>query len=290
MTDNYENAVPVFRLKTSYGSNTVTTKIIGVTGNEQDLKSERMEFETDTKSINELGKNALFIEKYKGYTIKAQAYISNIGGTYLVTQPKLPIMYMSILYERKFLSGCIFSIFVFFEISDESKKELTDPQKYINHPITGKFSIEIIRDDNFNDLLNTKFKEHLEEKIMACYSDRFMEIQNNNINNNTEMTNLMEEIQNKSLEEFNTYTKLLDTVYLEHFTNKTKLIKYMTNFAKNEKILELVRFGIDQREEERKTKNDVELFEKPKRCINLRDIKNNPEILDEMMNYMECDF
>jgi hypothetical protein len=281
MTDNYDNAVPVFQLKTTYGSNSVKTKIIGVTGNEEDIRSKKMEFQTDDVSINKFGKNVLYIDSYKGYNIKAQAYISNIGGTYLVTQPKWPVMYMSLLYERKFVSGCIFSIFVFFEMSEESKKELSDLKKYVNNNIYGKFSIEIIRDDKFDDLLNNNFKEKLEEKIMASYSDKFTELSNNDP---SKLESLMEEIQNKITEELNTYKQLLDTVYLEFFTNKTKIIKYMTNLCKNKKILELIRFGINEREEERRTKNDVELFEMPQKYINLRDIKNNPELLEKILD------
>jgi hypothetical protein len=64
----------------------------------------------------------------------------NIVDTYLMSNKKLPVLYISVVYEKPLVRDVLFTIFLYFTITDDIKKE----DELINTNINGNFSVEMI--------------------------------------------------------------------------------------------------------------------------------------------------
>jgi len=64
----------------------------------------------------------------------------NIVDKYLLTNKKLPVLYVSVVYEKPLVRDVLFTIFLYFTITDNIKNE----NELINKEINGSFSVEMI--------------------------------------------------------------------------------------------------------------------------------------------------
>lgn len=65
---------------------------------------------------------------------------------FVATQRKLPLLYASIFYERKFVTGYLFSIYVYFEIKSNTS-QIKSLDSLLKTELEGKYTIEIVMDE-----------------------------------------------------------------------------------------------------------------------------------------------
>ena len=68
----------------------------------------------------------------------------NIIDKYLSSNKKLPILYITVVYEKPLVRDVLFTIFLYFTITDDVKNE----NELINAELNGTFSIEMIMNNS----------------------------------------------------------------------------------------------------------------------------------------------
>ena len=80
--------------------------------------------------------------------VKAEVYKCNITHVFLISSKKLPMLYISVIYERPLRRVLLFKVYVCFDIESEIKAD----KDLINKPLDGKFSLEISIDSQRKDI------------------------------------------------------------------------------------------------------------------------------------------
>jgi len=275
----YENVEPIFRVKTQYQSNTVNLVLQGSVKHEEEYGDTQMEFETDKFSKDNFGDNVLYICDMNEYKIVSKMYVCNIGGGYLLKNDKLPVFYLSIMYERKFCTGFICSIFVFFTIDEETKKTLTEPKKYLQKPLNGKFTIEIIFEEC--DEYIKKFTKFTKENMETSMLSKMV---------STDASNISQKIKDEVDGKITTYLKFIDPVTLVQYPHKNIIIsKYMKTLCKNPDFIDMLKYTVKMRDHERRATATGCEYKLPKRIFNNKELKGNPNKIDEMLNNADLD-
>ena len=80
--------------------------------------------------------------------VKAEVYKCNVTHVFLTSSKKLPMMYISVIYERPLRRVLLFRVYLCFTIESEIKavKDL------INNPLNGKFTLEISIDNQRKEI------------------------------------------------------------------------------------------------------------------------------------------
>lgn len=276
-------ALPVFRAKCKYGENYVNIDVIGSVLENTQLPDQVMDIETSKEMENLYGKNIYHIMDCDGYTVVGKMFYSNISVSQLLNNINLPIFYMTIMYEKKFITGFLPNIYLYFVIDESTLKEISgNPKNYLNRQLTGHFKLQVIPDDDY--------MENFVEYIRPITEEKIMEQNLGELDPDISVENLPEEfyiniqkLTNKKLAE---YENLLNVHEFSAYTKKEKIIKdYIKPLCSNELFRDILKAGIRIREIERQ-KNSVEsyVFKQPKRVFNLRELKDNPDKVDELLN------
>jgi hypothetical protein len=276
VTEQNKNSVPVFRLK-PMSDERVTCKYIGYVENADKLTDQPIEFDEVNKATG--SKTIIGLGKCGDYLVYGKASICNISGGYLIKNKKLPVYYMIVLYNKKFVSGGLFSIFLYFTIDDTTMDTLTEPNKYVNRVLTGKYTMELVTDEGFLGELIEKRTPLIEQELMEKYVDEFTD-------NESDNDRLMEKIRNEVNEKLDQYRKLFEPIEIKT-TNLKSIIKKMRELIISDIYKDLIVEGLRCREEERKDKNCPDMDYKPpdtKKVINLKELKANPEKIDDIIN------
>lgn len=276
MSKQYENTEPVFRLKPVYQNNVCEVKLVGYMDPTQKLGDEVIEIDT-TENVQELhGKYVDFISKIDGYDVTACIYKNNILGNYLLKNDFLPVYSISIAYKKTLVDGYLFDIFIGFQLNEESKKLLKDPRKCHNARLYGEFKLKLYCDDevsqNFDKVLDLVEKNIVKEpqileKINTMTEEEFSKF-------------LFDELEKRK-----TFLKeLLDGRVLEPLTSVNKTTTFLRNIYKNNDITPFIKVALDIRQEERRKKyNATDKYEIPQKVLNIKDIEQNPDMLDSYL-------
>lgn len=269
-----EELIPVFKLK-QLDNTSVMCRYIGTIEKSQELYDEQMELSDQ----NGVPKSVIYdMGNYNNYNIICIGKICNIVGNYLAKHKKLPIYYLSMLYEKTFIKGFLFSIFLSFTIDNTTMKVLTSLNKYVNKPLTGKYTLELIADDDFLDKFITYKRNKLESDVMGKYIDQFESADDDDKNK------LMEKIDTEINDILNTYKKLFEPIDVTVVSKKIILEK-MKQMYMNPLISELIYFLLDLRNRERIEKSCPDAnYEIPKKIINLKELSENMDTLDEKLD------
>lgn len=274
----YENLIPVFTLKPLFFSTSshATVKYIGNIDQNQNIMDDILEIETDKETRERYGENMIFLGNYNEYTITAQFFKCNIPGGYLIQHRKIPVYYMTIQYSRKFCTGYIFTVLLYFTFDDQTIRELSEPKKYINRTISGTYSIELRADEGFFDEFIQIMKPNIENQLFEKYCDQFDESELSELSelNVMLMEKISEEVENQIVE----YRNMFEPIMITNSLNKKNIIDMMKNVCHHKLFPDLIRVGLFLREKERHdTKCPDQEFSPPKNVINLRDVQKNPE-------------
>ena len=261
------NNVPIFRLK-SMGSDRVICKHIGNVEQKDEIIDEPLDLNNNILNIGIVGQ----------YEIYAKACLCNIVGNYLINNIKYPIYYMTLLYSKKFVTGYLFTIFLYFTIDDITIKELTTPNKYINRLMTGKYTMEFVADDDFLSKFLEKMKPEIENYFMERYVEQF------ELSDEEGKARIMETVINDVNNKLNEYRNIFEPEVVTNI-NKNKVIEKMQNIYNNKNMKDLILFGLNIREKERIEKSCPDQdYTMPKKIINLKELKENPDIMEEKID------
>jgi hypothetical protein len=283
MKEDYDKRVPIFRVKCNYGSNNVKLNVLGSVIEGTKITDQLMEFETSKEMEKILGKNIYHICDYDGYTIVGKMFNCNIGASYLINNKKLPIFYMATMYEKKFITGFIPNIYLYFVIDDKTMEEINNtPKNYINRFLSGHYILEIIPDEDFMEKFTEYIKPIIEDKL-------FVE-ELSQIKTDFDIENLdkefYENIKIKTAKKIEEYNNLLKPHIFGSYTAPKKIINdYIKPICNSELFKDMLKAGLKIREKERQ-KQSIETynFKPPKRVFNLEELKKNPDQIDILLN------
>jgi hypothetical protein len=260
--DQYANLTPIFKLQPQ--SNTrVKCRHVGY---QEDLNKLSDDIIGDDINIASVGK----------YGIVGKYCECNVIGNYLVQNTTLPVFYASILYSKTFVTGCMFNITLFFTISDEAKKKLDNPKKYVGAFINGTYTLEISVPQTVNFL--EKINQFVKDDIFLKYVGEF---------GKTEMIEEQIKVMEKVSEELNNkmklYAEFLNAVIIDKIPTRNIVHKKISEICKNPLFRELLQYGLSLREKERIEERCPDIsYEPPTNVISLKEIGENEGKLDEI--------
>jgi hypothetical protein len=284
--EQYKNVIPVFRVNPTYGTNEAKIKLKGTVFVGTKFGDEPMEFETDAISKDKFGDNILYIHNTNGYMIAGRLFYCNIIGSYLLQNDKFPVFYMSVMYEKKFVTGFMFSIYVYFKANKETMDLMTTPQKFLTSDLAGEYIIEVDADEDFLKKLHSYAKPVLEEKFMNDAATTYDE----NCSD-AEMNRIIQHVMDKVDARLKEYDDILKPITLAKYPNKNVIInKYIKNICKNEVFLEMVEYGVKMRDDERRGDSNTNYsYSMPKRVFDFDELRHNPDKVDELLNNQDLD-
>jgi hypothetical protein len=273
----YENMTPVFQLKPL--SNTkIKCNQLGLCGLEEGkICDDILEIETTPEMRANIGANTILFGVLNGYSILGKYCVCNITGNHLVRNNKLPVYYLSVMYHKRFVTGCLFNVYLYFTINDESKRMLDTPAKYIKAMIGGTYSIEVEPvDENFIEKIEPMIKDSIFTKFMKDFN----ECENDDEKQESIMKQISQELKTKT-DAFNDFFK---PITFNVFPSKKVVFEKMKELCDKPIIKELSIYGLCLREKERiEEKCPDQSFEMPTNVINLKEIKANPNKLDDIL-------
>jgi len=277
--EKYNNVIPVFHLKPK-SSNRVQCNLSQYVKSEDNIFDDELTIETANKN-----KNTLLVTIMNKYAIVAKFCACNISGDYLLKNTKIPIYYLTILYEKQFVSGCLFNIFLFFNIDNETKETLTEPKKYFKAFMNGYFSVKIVPTD---DDYSKNMKELIENKVMGKYANEFVEDYDDcdgcdSDNSNSELLKKVEGEINLEMEK---YLSLLSERNFEEdiFPSQKKVFDEFKKITEKDLFTHLIAMGLTIRENARVKEKCPDIsYEIPKNVINFKKICENPGNIKELL-------
>jgi hypothetical protein len=217
-------------------------------------KQDELQDEPLVLNINDTNKtNVLLQSSYKSYTLTAEAYICNIPHPYIASTVKYPVYYLSFIYFKQFIKGRLFSIYIYFDITKESKDLLIkNPRNLISSRIQGNYYYTITLDEGLsNKFLNHKLNE-IETNVLH------QNLTNADTLNKQELFDQMAQTINS---QFKAYEEMFkDKPINQENINFNYIINLMTDLAKMPIINELIVFIMNIREEERKQKYNTDIY------------------------------
>jgi hypothetical protein len=217
----------------------------------------------------------LKINPINSYSLIGKFCACNIIGNYLVQHTKLPVFYLSVLYTKRFVTGCLFNITLNFEINEEYKEKLDNPKKYVNNTIDGKYTIEISvpEENNFVD----KIKQFVKDSIFPVYVKEF-----SSVSTLEEQNKVLDKIDADTEAKIEVYRKFLEVKKVDRLPNKAYVYNLMKGLCEDPIFRELMIHGMALREKERAEEKSPDMsFEPPKNVINLRDLGKDMTQLDK---------
>jgi len=280
--------LPVFCLKPQPGNNRVLCKHIGNIDNCEKLCDIPLDIETSDELCSQIGKNTLLLASVPNYLIVGKLCSCNIIGNYLIKNDKLPVYYLSAIYSKKFVTGCLFNLFLYFTISNDTKQELTHPNKYINRSMEGSYTLELVPLDDISkeekpqDLKNSNFLNKIKKYLEI---DTFKKnLGDFEILGEEEQVKFVENMTNEINNKMEQYKELLQPINFTTYPKKETVIEEMKKIYSNKLFEELVIYSLKIREFERIEEKCPDIsYDIPKNIINLKEIHKQPDKLDELL-------
>jgi hypothetical protein len=277
--DELKDIIPVFHLKpktTSRVENILTLYI----KKDSQLHDDQLEIETTPEMKEKIGENTLLLGTVNSYVMIGKYCACNIPGSYLLENNRIPIYYLSIIYNRQFITGCLFNIFLYFDIDEDTKKRLDTPQKYYKALMNGKFVVKFVPLDD--DFLG-KIRPFIEREYMIKYNDALEKCVSEE-----EKTKMMEKIIDVIDNEMNEFTKILKEKSFEHkVPTQKEVYKVLNSYCDLPAFKKMVNYGLLMREkerlEDRYPDGTEDIYKIPENIIKLSDIKKDPSKLSQIM-------
>jgi hypothetical protein len=270
---------PVFRFKVER-LGVVKCKQIGYVENKDKLCDETIELETPTGGVE--------IDGHGKYEIIGRACICNVPGSYLLKNKKYPLYYVNLLYATQLVSGYLFNYFVYFQVDEETSKKLLLPRNYIGRELRGIMTLELVADDGFVTFAIKKKRPQIEKEIMEKYMEEFDNM------SNEDKCNLEVKINLEVEQKLDFYRNYFEPVTLTEESNgyysRKKLLNKIVDIYKSENFQELIDLCLQFREHERRDKMGSDKpFKLPKKVINLKEFKDDPNKIDDYINNLSSD-
>jgi hypothetical protein len=266
----------VYRFNPIRNTNEVRLKYLGNSYTDESLlKNEAIEFESDFDTVKKIGKNTFYFGKHMDYEVKGKIYLCNIGDDYILKNDKYPIMHLSIMYEKQFVTGFLFAVFINFK----PNTKITNIKDIINSDIDGKFTVEFSDVDCATTKSIEKSKDIIRDRTMTKYLKDF----ESNENNLHELDILMGKIDNEINEQIKKMKELTKERTLDTYKKTQYLIENVFwCYTVNEQFLMLIDAGLELINLERRGDNDGN-FSLPTKVISMRNVIEHPEDIEKLV-------
>lgn len=128
--------INIYQLEGIKDTNKTKIKIVGYINGDAHYEDEEIIIDETNKSIIKEIMESVYVKMYK----------CRMTDDYVAKYKKLPLMYASLFYEKKFVTGYLFSIYIYFEIKTDTNK-FKSLEALLNSVLEGKYSIEIVMDE-----------------------------------------------------------------------------------------------------------------------------------------------
>lgn len=280
-----ENLVPVFKFIVKTQNSVKCTWPYSIKNTEK-LHDDPIEMEDKSGKTG----TVMFlksINKYKFYTkicscnINANAlFKKNDVGKVVFTNTKIPIFYLSIVYEHKQFVGELLTHYVYFNLDEKSKIRASNPKKLENQFFTGKFTSEVAVDEGFLSKLIETMTPKIENELYIKYSSEY-DLTENKIDVINKIDNELNVILDEYRDLFEEHT--IDTI------PSLKIVKKLFKQIPESKyidtiLLNAIEFRENIRRKDMEIDTEMMMEEQVKKTINLKEFKEHPEKLDEYLN------
>lgn len=198
----------VFQLRGINNTNKARLKLAGYITDDNQYDDEEIILDINTKATTKEIMDTVFVKMYK----------CRMTDGFVSSHKKLPLMYASIFYQKKFVTGYLFSVYIYFDIETDTKKfktlrALTDSE------LDGKYTLEIVMD----------------KKTEVIDLDKFMGYERTidyllNIIQSDEIKNIIQiELKHRDEERRKQFGKLLDSRPKEPSYNFSELLNQVKN-------------------------------------------------------------
>jgi hypothetical protein len=281
-TDPYKDWTPLFRLKPQ-SDRKAKCQFIGYCDDTGRLTDEMLE--QSNISIEETVKRLLPDLRTIEYSIYSHYKQCNVLGNFLVQNDKIPIYYTQILYSKKFIGGCLFNLSLLFNVSEETKKVLDSPKKYIQISKDGKSYTGAFMDGTYSLELSVPQEDNFLKKIRSFVLDDMFKMHNKQFEQAQSeeeklaiMNNVTTELNNK----LELYKKFFDPMTIEKHPGQNFILEKTKTIISDPLFKELIVYGLMLREKERMEEREA-IYEPPnKNVFNLKELKKNPDKVDEI--------
>ncbi len=132
MTENKEVKIVLYQLKPF--EQQIQFKPIGYILENEQVKDEPLPVET----INNKESNSIYLFE----DIHAVFFKNNVPITYIIATKKLPVIYTTINYYKRFITGSLFTLALMFEITEDTKQFKT-VRHLLGSKVYGKYYYEL---------------------------------------------------------------------------------------------------------------------------------------------------
>jgi hypothetical protein len=203
----------IFRLKPESKANSVTIKYLGNLPLSEKINDELMECVVDSNDT--AGMNSFDIGEINGYTIYGSFYRCHITESHLLISKKLPVMRLSVEYNKKIIYGKLLDVFIYANIKTGVKSE----KQLINTPLECSYVKEISTDigaQETNMEYFTTFKDIIRELRNKMTSKESLELYG-------ELLTLREEERRKQLGDNDLYNIPKNTINFDELVENEEL-------------------------------------------------------------------
>lgn len=283
--DEYKNVIPVFQLKPQ-SSSRVKCTLRGYSNNEERLFDDQLDVETTEELKEKIGENTTLLGTANNYIVIGKYCRCNIPGEYLIKNNNLPVYYLSVIYTKPLITGCLYNVFLYFELNNDTIKKLDNPSKYYRAFMDGKYYLQVVPTDD--DFIH-KLREMVEDDILLQNKEKY------DNSNDEDKEKIMDDVMLTVEKKMELYKNFFDKKYLDidSVPTQKKVFNMLDNICKGQVFQDLLSYGLLIRENDRiADRGDIDVMEYniPENIIDLKKIKENPEILENMIgNNNDCD-
>jgi hypothetical protein len=267
----------VYRINPIRNTNEIRIKFLGNSAIDEKLtKNVPVEFKADYETVSKYGENTIYFGKHGDYEVKGKIYFCNISDDYILKNDKYPLFYLSIIYEKQFVSGFLFAVFINFKPDEK----ITNIKEVINSDLHGKFTVEFSDVDGFTTKILDKVCEKNKEEIMMKYIKEFESLDEGT----KELNDLLEKIDfeikeiNKNLKEFSKGETLDKYTKIEYIIDNIFLY-----YTKNKHFLSMIDAGLNLVDYDRRGQQPEGNFNLPTKIINMRTVMEHPENIEKII-------
>ena len=272
MEKQYENVTPVFKIK-PVNTTSVIVKIAGYLENDQKLVDELIEFDQSLLKPERVGatKNVINFGIIDGFVVTGRIYRCSIVGAHIVASYRYPLIYLDISYDKPMVSGSLFQLFYSIDTDKDQKKQIKHNKQYVNHQFSGKWVRHIDCDDEMKDNIRDLEKITEDATTTAFYTSNLFGKDSQTLPDE-KIVDMIEEYVNREME---SHKSLIKDEHFE-FRSLNHIINDILNICNSDNIINFIKYGIDQRREQRRKKygvNDSTEYTVPKNITSLSDLR-----------------
>ena len=192
-------------------------------------------------------------------------------GSHIVASYRYPFIYLDISYDKSMVSGSLFQLFYSMDTDKDQKKQIKHNKQYVNHQFSGKWVRHIDCDDEMKDNIR-ELEKMVEDTATTAFYTTGVFAKDAQTLPDEKIVDIIEEYVNTEMEIYKSLMK--DSSFEFRSVNNT--INDILNICNSDNFIKFIKYGIDQRREQRRKKygvNDSTEYKIPENITNLSDLR-----------------